>query len=175
MAQALRLILVESTTRAAMTASQARDQVRLLRTCTSTVILCLFFNNGGSGIDCLTEDLVAVKNDGIRLYHRTRKGQRAVSTKRKLLCHLQCTLRLFMRYCFSIHFDVPAWEENYQHRARQLIRHRSMKDGQLTHSHVSFTRLRHLYKSPPPRDPTRIRTPYEKEPRSRLQRRSDVT
>jgi hypothetical protein len=80
MAQALRVQLMESTTHDALTTSPTRDQGRLLRTCTTIIVLYLFFIKGGSGIDCLTEDLVASKTDGIRLYHRTRKGQRGVST-----------------------------------------------------------------------------------------------
>jgi hypothetical protein len=69
----------------------ARDQVRLLRACTSVVLLYLFFSRGGAGIGWLTEDLVASEVDGLRLYHRTRKGQRGVSAERKLLCHLPPT------------------------------------------------------------------------------------
>jgi hypothetical protein len=56
------------------------------------VLLNLFFIRGGFGIDCLTEDLVASAEDGISLYHRTRKGQRGVSVARKLLCHLPPTV-----------------------------------------------------------------------------------
>jgi hypothetical protein len=54
MPQALRLRLTEATTRAALQASLARYQVRLLRVCTTVVLLYLFFIRGGSGIDCLT-------------------------------------------------------------------------------------------------------------------------
>jgi hypothetical protein len=87
--QTLRLQLVDSTTRETLIISQTRKQVRLMRACTTVVILYLFCNRGGSYIDCLTEDLVASKNDGIRLYHhRTRKGQCGMSGKRTLLCHL---------------------------------------------------------------------------------------
>jgi hypothetical protein len=46
-AQALRLQLTDSTTRAALQTSAARDQVRLLQECTTLVILYLFFNRGG--------------------------------------------------------------------------------------------------------------------------------
>jgi hypothetical protein len=88
-AQALRLLLLESTMHAAPTTSQARDQVRqLLRACTLVVTLHLFFNKGGSDIDCLTENLVASKTDGIRMYYRTRKGQGGVLTERELMCNL---------------------------------------------------------------------------------------
>jgi hypothetical protein len=86
-AQALRLLLSESTTRAALTTSPSRDHLRLLRACTSVAVMHLFFNGGGSGIDCITEDLVASNTDGIRLHHLTLKGERGVSSKRKLLCH----------------------------------------------------------------------------------------
>jgi hypothetical protein len=88
MAQTLRLQLEESTMHPNLTTRPTRDQVRLLRTCTSIVVMYLLFNGGGSGIDCLAEDLVAFKTDGIRMYHRTRKGQCGVSPQRKLLCHL---------------------------------------------------------------------------------------
>jgi hypothetical protein len=48
MAQALRLQLTDATTRAALQACQARNQVRLLRACTVVVLLYLFFSHGGS-------------------------------------------------------------------------------------------------------------------------------
>jgi hypothetical protein len=48
----------------------------------------LLFKWGGFSIECFTEDFVASHTDGIRMYHRTRKGQRGVSIERKLLCHL---------------------------------------------------------------------------------------
>jgi hypothetical protein len=76
-AQALRLQLTDATTHAELRANLARDQVRLLRPCTIVVILYLFCSRGGSSIDCLTEDLVAFEEDGIRLYYCTRKEQRA--------------------------------------------------------------------------------------------------
>jgi hypothetical protein len=89
MVQTLRLQLVDSTTRETLIIRQTHKQVRLMRACTTIVILYLFFNRGGSYIDRLTEDIVASKNDGIRLYHhRTRKGQCGMSGKRKLLCRL---------------------------------------------------------------------------------------
>jgi len=92
MAQALRLQLTAATSRELLQASPAREQVRLLRACTTVVLLYLFFSRGGAGIGCLTEDLVASEADGLRLYHRTRKGQREVSAERKLLCHLPPTV-----------------------------------------------------------------------------------
>jgi hypothetical protein len=42
-------------------------------------ILFLFFIRGRKGIEYLAEDLVASKDDGIRLYNLTRNGQRGVS------------------------------------------------------------------------------------------------
>jgi hypothetical protein len=89
MAQALRLQLAAATSREMLQASPARDQVHLLRVCTIMVLLyLLLFSRGGSSIGCLTEDLVASEADGLRLYHRTRKGQREVSAERKLLCRM---------------------------------------------------------------------------------------
>jgi hypothetical protein len=73
-------------THAALTTSPTLDQVRLLRACTSVVVL--YFTTRGSGIDCLTDTFVASKADGIRLYHLTRKEQHGVSVNRKLLCYL---------------------------------------------------------------------------------------
>jgi hypothetical protein len=73
MAQAVRLRLADSTTRAALQTSPTREQVRLLRAFTTVVILYLFFSRGGSGIDCLTEDLIPSEDDGTRMYHRARK------------------------------------------------------------------------------------------------------
>jgi hypothetical protein len=58
----------------------------------TVIILNLFFSRGGSRIDFLTEDLVVSEEDGIRLYHSTRKGQRGVSKERKLMCHLPPTI-----------------------------------------------------------------------------------
>jgi hypothetical protein len=111
MAQALRLQLAEATTRAALQASPARHQVRLLRACILVVILYLYFSRGGSGIDGLTEDLVAFEDDGIRLYNRTKKGQCGVSAERIPLCHLPPTVHTdviqmllffdFARHAFS--------------------------------------------------------------------------
>jgi hypothetical protein len=92
MAQALRLQLTEAaTSREMLQASPTRYQVRLIRACT-TIVLYLFFNRGDAGIDCLTEDLVTSEEDGLRLYYRTRKGQRGVSAERKLLGHLPPTV-----------------------------------------------------------------------------------
>jgi hypothetical protein len=50
-AQALRLQLTNSTTRATLQTSPTRDQVRLLRTYTTVIIMYLFFSRGGSCID----------------------------------------------------------------------------------------------------------------------------
>jgi hypothetical protein len=54
MAHALRLKLAAATSREMLQASPARDQVRLLRACTTPVLLYLFFSRGGVGIGCLT-------------------------------------------------------------------------------------------------------------------------
>jgi hypothetical protein len=87
-AKAVRLQLAESTTRAALTTTPSRNQVRLMWTCTSLVLLYLFFSIGGSGIDYLTDDLSAFMIDGILLYHRKRRGQRGVLVDRKPLRNL---------------------------------------------------------------------------------------
>jgi hypothetical protein len=92
MAQALRLQLTDSTTRAALRKSPARDQVRLMRVCTNVVILYLCVSRRGSCIAFLSEDFVASEEDGIRLYHRAIQGQRGVSSERKQLCHLSLTV-----------------------------------------------------------------------------------
>jgi hypothetical protein len=81
MAQALRLQLTEATSREMFQANPTRDQVRLLRACTIVVLLYLFFSRGGAGIECSTENLVTSEEDGLCLYHRTRKGQRGVSAE----------------------------------------------------------------------------------------------
>jgi hypothetical protein len=59
MAQALRIQRAESTMHVAVITSSTRDQVLLMRACVSILVLYLFLSKGGSGIDCLTEDLVA--------------------------------------------------------------------------------------------------------------------
>jgi hypothetical protein len=88
MVQALRLLIAEETTSVALLISLACEQVRLLRACTTIVILYMFFNRGGSGIAFLNEDLVTSKDDKIRMYHRTRKGPRRWLAKRKQWCYL---------------------------------------------------------------------------------------
>jgi hypothetical protein len=77
MAHALRLQLIEATTTdATLSTKPSRKHVQLLRACSIVVILYFIFTRGGGSIDYLTEDLVASKEDGIRMYHRTRNGQR---------------------------------------------------------------------------------------------------
>jgi hypothetical protein len=118
MAQALCLQLTDSTTRAELQTSPSPDQIRLLRACAIVVILCLFFNRGGFGIDCLTEDLVASEEDGTRLYHRTRKGQHGVSAERKLLCHFPPAVHteVIQMLLSLILFNALSREENTRER-----------------------------------------------------------
>jgi hypothetical protein len=92
MAQALRLQLTYETIGEAPHTSLAREHVQLFRACVTVVIVCLFFSRGGACIDCLTEDPVASKEDGIRMYRRARKGQLGVSAEGKLMCHLPNTV-----------------------------------------------------------------------------------
>jgi hypothetical protein len=54
MAQALRLQLTAATSREMLQASPSRDQVRLLRACTTVVLLYVFISRGGGCIGCLT-------------------------------------------------------------------------------------------------------------------------
>jgi hypothetical protein len=85
----LRFQLIKATTDATLHINPASEHVQVLRaSCTTVIIMYFFFSHGGACIDCLAEDLDASKEDGIRMYHRPRKGPRGVSTEQKLLCHL---------------------------------------------------------------------------------------
>jgi hypothetical protein len=108
MAQALRLHLNDSTTRAALKTSQAREQGRLLRACTTLAIMYVLFSQGGSGIDCLTEDLVTSEDDGIRMYHRKRNdnAENQHIENDCAIFRLRYTQRYVKCFCSSIHSDT---------------------------------------------------------------------
>jgi hypothetical protein len=52
------------------------------------LIICLF-SRGGSGIECLTGDLVTTQQGGSIMYHRDIKGQRGVAAKHRLRCAIR--------------------------------------------------------------------------------------
>jgi hypothetical protein len=79
MAPTLRLQITEATTGAPLRTCPTREHVQLLRACMAIVIPYLFFSPDGARIDYLTEDFVASKEDGIRIYEKgtTRSVSRA--------------------------------------------------------------------------------------------------
>jgi hypothetical protein len=92
MVHILRIQLNVMTTMTTLETSFARGQSKLLSAC---IIAVLLFCCGGATVENLNEDLVASKEDGLRLYHRARKGQLGVSAERKLcaMYRLTCTPR----------------------------------------------------------------------------------
>jgi hypothetical protein len=168
MAQALRLQLTEATTRETLQANLARDQVRLLRSCIAMALLYLFFNRMGADIDCLTENLIASEENGLRLYHRTRKGQRGVSVERKLLCHLPPTLVHAEEIQMLLFFDTTRHllSGGKYPTARWAINTNKWKNaisGQLTHSPVGSPASLRQCKNGPRTVSGGPRSPYVKE------------
>jgi hypothetical protein len=167
MAQALRLQVADSTTRAMLQTSASRDQVRLLRECTSRVVLNLFFSRGGSCMDYLTADLVATEVNGIRVYYRTREGQRGVPSERTLRCHLPPTIHTeviqMLSFFDSIRQHLSGEKCPIAHWAIDVSK--NYENEQLTRSLDGFTRSHRSFGSAPHKVSVISRTPYAREER----------